>query len=299
MSDRFDFLELGDEPPAAAPDTGTTAGWKPLRLRAVEVIGEPGREAGQFNTPTGIAVDAWGSLYVADSNNHRVQRITPGGDIYRFGRAGNAEGELWGPQSVAVDPSGKFFFVAEQGNNRVQCFHFLGQARGSFGGVRGPSGVAFDAQGALWVADTGNARLLRFDIGRQQFVGEIGANAGLKRPVCVTGDAANTLWVTDSGTAGIARFSQTGMRGAGLGENRPLYAPAQTAVDAQGRVYLAESGRNRLHVFDANGDSLLTFETLGSRLGPLNAPAGVALGPHGEIYVADTGNHRVVRLSWD
>src|SRR5579864_2134605 len=102
MSDRFDFLEIGDARPATPPPSATDLevgpGWKPLRLRAVEEIGGPGTQAGMFSAPTGIAVDRNGVLYVADSNNHRVQRITPSGDVWIFGRPGNGPGQLWGPQ---------------------------------------------------------------------------------------------------------------------------------------------------------------------------------------------------------
>ncbi len=299
MSDRFDFLEFGDEKPVAEATAEPGYGWRPLRLRAVEVIGEPGTKAGQFNLPTGLAVDSWGSLYVADSGNHRVQRITPGGDVYPFGKAGQTAGELWGPQSVAVAPDGKHFFVAEQGNQRVQGFHFLGQSTGVVGGLRNPSGVTFDAQGALWIADTGNGRVLRFDTGRRQFIGEIGAASGVKRPIAVYGDAAHGVWITDSAISNVSRHNYGGMRAGGLGDNRRLHDPAQIAIDKAGRIYLAETGKDRLHVFAPNGDSLLTYETPGSRSGPLKAPAGVALGPNGEIYLADTGNHRVLLLAWE
>ena len=131
MSDRFDFLELGDDRPHQAPVADVTddslvagagPGWKPTRLRAVEIIGDPGAGHGQFSNPTGLAVDRHGAVYVVDSNNHRIQRIGLNGELKVYGRPGNAPGELWGPTSIAVDSSGDFFFVAEAGNNRVQCF---------------------------------------------------------------------------------------------------------------------------------------------------------------------------------
>src|SRR5579864_3641328 len=128
MSDRFDFVELGDERPNPAPvaemvdDSESAVAWKPIKLRAVEIIGDPGTAHGQFSNPTGLAVDKWGAVYVVDSNNHRIQRIGMNGELKVYGRPGNSPGELWGPTAIAVDPSGEFFFVAEQGNHRVQCF---------------------------------------------------------------------------------------------------------------------------------------------------------------------------------
>ncbi len=307
MSDRFDFLEIGNtkpRPPAepaapAGPSATSGTGWKPQRLKAVEVIGEPGRAAGQFQTPTGLAVDRDGALYVVDSNNHRVQRIALNGDVKIYGRPGNAPGELWGPQAIAVHPGGQFFFVAEQGNNRVQCFHFTGQHRGILPGFHSPSGAVFDSEGHLWIADTGSAQVLRFNINSGQHIGGLTRNQGIVRPIALACDSAHNIYVTDSTTNDVSRYTYFGQRSHALGEIRKLNAPHQVAIDTGGRIYLAESGANRLHVFDMNGNSLVTMDTPMGKLGGFRAPAGVALGPRGEIYVSDTLNHRVLRLEWE
>ncbi len=306
MSDRFDFLEIGNAKPLPPTDTagetlapGGTTGWKPQRLKAVEVIGEPGRAAGQFSSPTSLAVDRDGALYVVDSNNHRVQRIALNGDVKIYGKPGSAAGEMWGPQSIAVHPGGQFFFVAEQGNNRVQCFHFTGQHRGILPNFRSPSAVTFDTEGHLWVADTGNAQVLRFNINSGEHIGGLTRNQGIMRPISLTCDAAHNVYVTDATTNDVTRYTYFGQRGHALGEIRRLSAPHQVAVDGEGRIYLAESGANRLHVFDMHGNSLATMETPMTKLGSFRAPAGVALGPNGEIYIADTLNHRILRLQWE
>ncbi|HZO87192.1 MAG TPA: NHL repeat-containing protein [Chthonomonadaceae bacterium] len=306
MSDRFNYLEIGDELPRPAPAPAaeergpdSAPGWKPLRLRAVEVIGDPGTGVGQFAAPTGLAVDRDGTLYVADSNNHRVQRIALNGDVKVYGRPGSAPGQMWGPVAVAVDPTGQFVYVADQGNNRVQCFHFLGQCRGAIGGFRSPSGVAFDAEGMLWIADTGQSRLLRFNPRNNQFIGGMDQAVGIVRPLSVACDHAHNIYVTDGATSDVTRYTYFGVRAQALGEIRRLADPRGVAVDSQGRIYLAEAGANRLHVFDAQGGSLLTYDSPNPRLGPFRAPSSVALGPNGEIYVADTLNQRIVRLAWD
>lgn len=306
MSDRFNYIEFGEAKPASSPPVETEAnaaegtGWKPLRLRAVEVIGDPGTEAGQFDTPTGLAVDPFGSLYVADSKNHRVQRITPSGDVWLYGQLGNQSGQLWEPQDVAVDPTGQFFYVAEQGNNRVQCFRVMSrQPQGAIGGLRAPSGVDFDRDGMLWIADTGNGRALRVDTRNGQFLGALDKAVGIQRPIAIACDQGKSLFLTDGVTRDVVRCTHQGVFLRSLGEHRRLAEPHQAAVDAQGRLYLVEAEANRLHVFDANGNSLITFDTPSSKLGPMKSPRGVALGPNGEIYVADTLNHRVLRLTWD
>src|SRR5580700_4821192 len=193
MSDRFDFLEFGDlrphsdsavaDPAVDSEVTGAGIGWKPTRLRAVEIIGDPGTAHGQFSNPTGLAVDRHGAVYVVDSNNHRIQRIGMNGELKVYGKPGNAPGELWGPTSIAVDPSGDFFYVAEQGNHRVQCFQTNGQHRGEINGLRGPSGVAVDAAGRLWIADTANGRILCWDSRKSAYLPPLDGANGVKRPI--------------------------------------------------------------------------------------------------------------------
>lgn len=305
MSDRFDFLEIGDEklkPPAPAesesPSAGSGLGWKPLRLKAVEVIGEPGTTDQPFSAPTGLAVDRNGALFVVDSNNHRVQRIQ-GNDLRIYGKPGYGPGQLWGPQAVAVDPPGQFFFVAEQGNNRVQCFRLNGQHVVSYTGLNAPTGVAFDAEGMLWIADTGNSRVLRLNPRANQYIGCLDRGIGVVRPISLACDIAHNIYVTDGSTNDVTRYTYFGVRGHALGEIRRLAAPQQVAIDSLGRMYLAESGANRLHVFDAQGNSIYVFDTPATRYGSLRSPSGVALGPNGEIYVADTLNNRIFRLEWE
>jgi len=308
VSNRFDFLELGTTPQSPVmveeADPAPQSGWKPLRLRCVEVIGEPGDKAGQFAAPTGIATDAWGGLYVADSQNHRVQRITPAGEVYLYGRTGNGAGQLWNPQAVTPDPSGQFFFVADHGNNRVQCFRAMnGQPVGSLSDYekpfRNPSGVAFDAEGMLWIADMGNGRLLRYNTVTSQFIGVLDRKVGIGCPVSVACDKWNTLFVTDRASSDVVRYSVDGKKLGRLGENRRLSQPSEVVLDAEGRIYLVETGANRLHVFSPEGESLLVYDMPNGRLGAFKSPTGVALGVNGEIYVSDTLNHRVLHLTWD
>ena len=130
---RFRFLEITgsvrrptmvpvEEEPRAEPVAR-------VRFRVAETIGGPGAELGYFNCPGGIAVDAESNIYVADSRNHRIQKITPHGEVYGLG----GEGLLLCPQGVAVDNMGSLYIV-EQGANRLQKFGPRGQWLFAIGG---------------------------------------------------------------------------------------------------------------------------------------------------------------------
>jgi len=101
-------------------------------LRAVEVFGTRGSQAGQFNFPTGLAVDRGGVLFVADSYNHRIQRITPDGGVSPIGGRGHGRGQFLSPQGVATDAASAFYIV-EQGNHRVQKYSADGFFQFTFG----------------------------------------------------------------------------------------------------------------------------------------------------------------------
>jgi len=84
--------------------------------------GSAGSDAGQFDEPSGLAVDSGGNVYVADENNHRIQKFTSAGVfITQWGVYGSGDGQFDEPSGVAVDSDGNVY-VADEGNDRVQKF---------------------------------------------------------------------------------------------------------------------------------------------------------------------------------
>src|SRR3989344_2565167 len=124
---------------------------------------------GTFNAPAGVAVDSAVNLFVADTNNNRIQKFSnTGAFLTKWGTVGLANGEFIAPYGVAVDSAGNVF-VSDVGNNRIQKFSntgafitkwgTVGSADGQFAA---PRGVAVDSAGNVFVADTNNNRIQKF-----------------------------------------------------------------------------------------------------------------------------------------
>ena len=296
----------------------------PGTLRAVEVFGERGGRAGQFNFPTGLALDRGGVLFVADSYNHRVQRVTPDGGVSPIGGRGHGRGQFLLPQGIATDRANAFYII-EQGNHRVQkyssdgflelVFGRLGTRDGEF---QGPTGIAVAPNsGDIYVADAGNGRVQRFDASGN-FLGLIGmagpGHVSSFRPQTVAVDLADNLYVADPFANRVSRFDPLG-RLAGQ-SSREFYQPRSLACGEDGMLFVADGGDGVSLEADARGRvlawhvpqnrALATVEQPGRNLGSLSRPCGLAFGPastdsaaSGDLYVADTMNHRILRFLWE
>ena len=200
--------------------------------------------AARFNQPQGVAVDATGNVYVADTGNHTIRQITPGGVVSTLaglaGSSGSANGtgsaaRFYQPEGVAVDSSGNVY-VADTWNHTLRkiaaggVVSTLAGSAGNYGTANGtgstarfyqPQGVAVDSAGTVYVADTGNQTLRKI------------TSAG----------AVTTL----AGTAGAY-----GSRNS-TGTNAQFYGPASVAVDGLGNLYVADYFNQTLRKVTAAG----------------------------------------------
>jgi sugar lactone lactonase YvrE len=178
-------------------------------------------------------------------------------------------------------------------------------------GLNAPRGLAIGPDGSIFVADTANSRIVKFDkLGnlltawgsRTPDKQTPPAPGTFSEPWGIAVDSAGNVFVADTWNHRIQKFDTNGTfllewSSAGLASNGPgkFWGPRGIAVGPQGRLYITDTGNKRVVVYDSNGKFLFEFGTQGE--GQLDEPVGVAVGPKGNIYVADTWNRRVTVFS--
>ena len=268
----------------------------------------------ELDDPMGIAVDAAGDIFIADSGNNVVREVNPSGTIttiagnFNLGPGYSGDGltatsaQLDDPTGLAIE--GHYLFIADTGNNVIRRVdlstgvittvagnYLLGSGYSGDGHaataaqLNSPNGVAVDAEGDLFIADTGN-----------NIVREVDPSG------TITTIAGNfTLGSGDSGDGRNATAAQ-------------LYAPASVAVDAAGNIFISDAGNNVIRMVNPLG-TISTF--VGSHsLGPgysgdsgpataaqLYDPTGIAVDNAGNLFIADSANDVIRRVTpplyWD
>ncbi len=264
-------------------------------------FGTSGRAPGQFDAPMGVAADASGVRAVTDSVNGRIQLLGPdGGVLAQWGAPAPGPTLLPDPVAVAFDNGGNAY-VLDQRRARILVFS---RASGALvrtiaapgsgpGRLRGPSAIAIDQTGTISVADTGNQRIARFTLAGAPL--QPIPSTGSVRGLAVTPDGGR-VYTTDSASKIVVwspageLLDEFGGRGRALGK---LEAPGQIALDAAGRLWVADRGNNRVQAFGPAGERLLTMGTRGIGLGQFVHPTGVSVDCHGLLTVTDTDNNRV------
>ncbi|MBD0306003.1 MAG: hypothetical protein ICV76_05560 [Nitrospiraceae bacterium] len=283
----------------------------------VQKIGRPGVDDGEFNSPTGIALDKDGNVYVADTDNHSIQKFDKDGKfLVRWGgEPSSQEGQFYYPRGLATGPDGEVY-VADSGNNRVQKFDSEGNcmhAWGKFGFAwRGadigtfdvPWGIATDHQGNVYLSDTSNSRIQKFQPDGTPLMkwGRDGSYDGaffFPRGVAI--DFVGNVYVADESNHRIQKFdargsflAKWGKEGTGAGQFK---SPWGVACDALGNVYVVDSGNHRIQKFDGNGTFLCAWGNRGITEGQFNFPSGIAVDKEGCVYVVDSGNGRVLKYA--
>jgi uncharacterized protein (TIGR03437 family) len=248
-----------------------------------------------------VITDAAGNMYIADTEGHRVRRVSPSGIITTVAGTGAAgfsgdtgpatEAQLRNPYGLALADG--YLYIADSGNNRIRRVTLPAGIITTVAGGPGatqlsyPHGIVFDAAGNLYIADTYSGRLLRrAPNGQVQSV-----LTGLSYPGGVALDPAGNIIVADSGHNIILQVPPTGAPTIVAGSEASLSSPSDVAVDGTGAIYIADTGNNRVRKLVRQG----TGGLISTEVGGLSGPRGVWVDADGALYIADTG-FAVVRM---
>jgi hypothetical protein len=249
-----------------------------------------------FNAAAGLAVDSTGNVYVADTSNHRIRKVTPQGIV------------------TTVAGTGSGFFAGDGGQATQASLNL-------------PGGVSVDANNNLYIADTQNNRIRKVTSagvittvagnGQPGYSGDGGPalSAALNGPAAVITDGVGNLYIADLANNRIRKVTPAGVvttiAGNGQfgysGDGGPaasasLANPAGLGLDAAGNVYIADTLNNRIRVVNSS-QIISTFAGNGVRgfggdgdlatLASFSAPQGVWPSASGDVFIADTRNNRI------
>jgi sugar lactone lactonase YvrE len=238
-----------------------------------------------FTTPSGVAVDGSGNVFVADQNANTVKEILAGDAFVGIDPRGSGY-DL--PEGVAVDSSGDIF-VANAGNNEIREFTAASgftTAKVLGSGFSFPSAVAVDSSGNVLVADTGN-KAIKEITAASGFMTINTVASGFISPVGVGVDSKGDVFVADQGAGDVDEIAAGSTTILPIGSG--FTGPSGVAVDGNGNVFVADQQGNAVFEIVAAG-GFTTVNQLGSGF---NAPEGVAVDAKGNVFVADTGSTRV------
>ena len=220
-----------------------------------------GNGEGELDSPSGLAFDGEDNLYVSDTYNNRIQKFTKNGRyLVSFGLEGDKYGQLKLPWGLALGDGGDVY-VADWGNDRIQKFSPDGRFLASYGSSgRGdgqfhrPAGVAVDDDGYIYVADWGNERVQVLDP-------EGGFVIALRGEATLSVWAENFLAVNVEEGQARARanlepdmeFFNDDPYEESSHIEKYFWAPISVKLDDAGRLYVTDSNRHRIQVYERGG----------------------------------------------
>jgi len=300
--------------------------------------------AARFSLTQGVAVDASGNIYVVDSRNCTVRKVTPAGAVTTIagtaGVVGSADGTGPGaafryPMGIAIDLAGNLY-VSDTGNYTIRKITpngvvttlagtagALGSADGTGSSARfkDPWSLAVDSGGNIYVADTdddairkitpaGVVTTLAGTPGVPGTADGVEANAGFRAPEGVAVDAAGNVYVADTVNNTIRKITSAGIVSTlagtaglygyvdGTGSAARFDLPAALAVDGSGNIYVADGANFEVRMITPAG-AVSTLAGAANTMGNADGtganarfyyPQGIAVDAAGDVYIADSDN---------
>ncbi len=280
----------------------------------------------ELNAPRSLAFAKDGTVYVADSRNHRIVQIdAEGKTLNQWGTFADGvntpadEGTFNEPWGIAVANDGSVY-VTDTWNNRIEKFDKTGKfitAWGTFGQgatpteFYGPRALVLDSKGRVYVADTGNKRVVVFTPDGEYITqfGSAGFDAGqFDEPVGIAIDKNGTVYVVDTWNQRVQTFTPIesdgnlvfipkkqwdvyGWSGQSL-DNKPFIA-----VNDDLHVFITDPDGFRVMEFDPNGDLIRVWGDFGSGPANFGLPSGIAVDGEGHVWVTDSVYNRLMRFT--
>jgi len=298
-----------------------------------------------FYRPYSVATSKSGDIYVADSYNNKIRRITLDGKVKTLAGTGSS-GSLDGPGASAtfnypsgltVDKNGNVY-VADSYNNKIRKITKDGNVVTVAGGIYSgstngigvnstfsdPTGIVVDTVGNLFVADYANNLIRKIDTTGlvTTFAGSnwgsadgTGSTASFSGPTSITIDASGTLFVVESDGNKVRKITSAGVvttlagnsntgSADGFGTSATFYNPSGIAVDSKGNVWIADRRNNKIRKITPSGlvSTVGGTNTSGSKdgnstLATFYNPCGIAIDSRDVVYIADLYNNKIRRMA--
>jgi tripartite motif-containing protein 71 len=314
---------------------------KPVVMRSVSIPGglilqeggQPGGGYGQFNYPRGITVDNDGNIYVADSRNHRIQKIsgkdgkflTQFGGFFDAAKFSNGDskklitqgvGKLNEPNGISFGGPDGLIYVADTWNNRIQEFTNSGKSKKIFtsdDGFFAPRELVVDPIGDVYVADTGHHRIVKFDpTGKQiRSWGAVDPKTGasvpgkklgeFNEPIGLALDKAGNLYVADRLNFRIQVINSDGKTISswpvnGWSKEQVDMEPHLALDQVNGLIYATDGRGKKVYCYHLDGTLVSTIENDSTGNPLFSVPLGIGIDGNGNVYVVDAGAGKIFKI---
>jgi sugar lactone lactonase YvrE len=291
-----------------------------------------------FKVPQGMAMDASGNIYVADMYNNKIRKISSNGFVSTLagsGLAGDVDGigtaaSFNSPSGVAIDINGNVY-VADYWNHKIRMITPGGKVTTFAGsGVEGsedkkgklasfiyPQGIAIDKDGNLYVTDSNIQKVRKITpdsvVSTYAGTGVLGytngssANATFNGPIGLTIDADGNVYVSESGNNAIRKITKNGFVSTfagsitgddgsadGTGTNATFFNPTGLAMDIQGNMYVADLDNHKIRKITPGG--VVTTILSAGAYPTFISPEGIIVDGDDKIYVSDQTYHLILKV---